>query len=90
MSTLLDQRGERTVLVVAHRLSTVQQTDQILYIDSGRLLAHGIHRDLLGDSVAYRRLIQDNALGTGHQLDFFTRSEAIKGHCQLEVVWTFC
>ena len=34
-------RGARTVLVIAHRLSTVKMADQVIYLDSGKILASG-------------------------------------------------
>ena len=37
----------RTSLVIAHRLSTVREADQILVIDDGRVVEHGTHDDLL-------------------------------------------
>lgn len=46
----------RTVLVVAHRLSTVQRADQILVIDGGRIVERGDHGTLMARSGLYRRL----------------------------------
>jgi ABC-type multidrug transport system fused ATPase/permease subunit len=57
MSNLLQARGERSVLVVAHRLSTVTNADQILVLLQGRIQATGTHTDLLGTPV-YRDLIE--------------------------------
>jgi ATP-binding cassette subfamily B protein len=37
----------RTSVVIAHRLSTVREADQILVIDEGRIVERGTHRDLL-------------------------------------------
>lgn len=45
-----------TVLVVAHRLATVVDADEILVLDSGRLAARGRHEQLMQDSVLYREL----------------------------------
>jgi ABC-type transport system involved in cytochrome bd biosynthesis fused ATPase/permease subunit len=54
----LDQlaRG-RTTMVIAHRLSTVRDADQILVFDEGRLVDAGTHEALLTGSVLYRRLV---------------------------------
>jgi ATP-binding cassette subfamily B protein len=37
----------RTSLVIAHRLSTIREADQILVVDSGRVIERGEHADLL-------------------------------------------
>lgn len=50
--------ADRAVLVVAHRLSTVLHADQIVYVDQGRTLGAGGHRELLRSCAAYRTLVQ--------------------------------
>ena len=47
----------RTTMVIAHRLSTVRDADQILVFDEGRLVDAGTHEALLTGSVLYRRLV---------------------------------
>ncbi len=55
--------GDRTVLVVAHRLSTVVDSDQIVVLDAGRVVATGRHRDLLESSAVYRELASSQLIG---------------------------
>jgi ABC-type multidrug transport system fused ATPase/permease subunit len=62
MNNLLQARGRRSVLVVAHRLSTVTNADQILVLSDGRIQAIGTHNELLSTAV-YRDLIE-NELAT--------------------------
>jgi ABC-type multidrug transport system fused ATPase/permease subunit len=46
----------RTVIAIAHRLSTVLSADQIIVMDSGRIKEIGRHAELLEKSGYYRRL----------------------------------
>jgi subfamily B ATP-binding cassette protein MsbA len=55
-------RQGRTVLVIAHRLSTVAQADQIYVLDSGRLVEKGSHDDLVARRSVYWRLVQAQRL----------------------------
>jgi ABC-type multidrug transport system fused ATPase/permease subunit len=47
----------KTLFVVAHRLSTVQNTDCILLLNEMRLVATGTHRELMGNNDYYRSLV---------------------------------
>jgi ATP-binding cassette, subfamily B, bacterial MsbA len=47
---------DRTVLVIAHRLATVRDADEIVVLEDGRLVQRGSHEDLLRASGLYRRL----------------------------------
>ena len=46
----------RTSIVIAHRLSTVQNADRIVVLDKGRIIEQGGHQELLALNGAYRRL----------------------------------
>lgn len=47
---------DRTVLVIAHRLATVRNADQILVLENGRAIEHGTHAALIERNGLYRRL----------------------------------
>jgi ATP-binding cassette subfamily B protein len=56
--------GDTTRFVVAQRISTVLNSDKIIVLDEGRVVAEGTHRQLLESSPIYRE-IYDSQLGSG-------------------------
>jgi ABC-type multidrug transport system fused ATPase/permease subunit len=50
--------ADRTVLVIAHRLSTVRKADRIVVMQAGRVIDQGTHRELIGRDGLYRRLYE--------------------------------
>ncbi|KAA6204354.1 MAG: ABC transporter, partial [Candidatus Tokpelaia sp.] len=46
----------RTTLVIAHRLATVQQADRILVLQNGQIIEEGNHADLTAQNGLYARL----------------------------------
>jgi ATP-binding cassette subfamily B protein len=49
----------KTVIVVAHRLSTVRNADMIVVLDSGRIIETGTHDSLIGSKGAYYNLVKN-------------------------------
>lgn len=49
-------RPDRTLIMVAHRISTLRGCDEILVLDAGRVVARGTHDELLRSSELFRRL----------------------------------
>jgi ATP-binding cassette, subfamily B, bacterial len=53
----------RTSLVIAHRLSTVQNADQILVLNQGRIFERGRHQELLNAGGLYEQLYRTQFSG---------------------------
>ena len=58
VQALRGMSADRTLLVVAHRLSTVVDADCILLFDDGRIVDSGSHEELLRSSALYRDLVK--------------------------------
>lgn len=58
LEALLDLRRDRTIMMIAHRLTTIQAADHIIMLDAGQVVAEGRYQDLLQESSAFRSLVQ--------------------------------
>ena len=47
----------KTIIMIAHRLKTVKNADQILVVDNGKIVQAGKHEDLVEEEGIYRRFI---------------------------------
>ena len=47
----------KTVIVIAHRLATIEHADQILVVDQGHIVQKGTHQQLVQQDGLYRRFI---------------------------------
>ncbi len=52
---------DHTVIIVAHRLTTVEDCDEIMLIEKGKISAKGTHTELLKKSKGYRELYQEES-----------------------------
>jgi ATP-binding cassette subfamily B protein len=52
----------RTMLVIAHRLSTVVDSDQIIVLENGKVLGVGTHQELLASTPLYKQLASSQML----------------------------
>lgn len=57
IKNLLEERKGKTTILIAHRISTVEHMDKIIYIDEGRVCAVGSHESLCGSCEDYRKMV---------------------------------
>ncbi len=58
LENLRELRKGKTTVLIAHRISTVENADKIIFIDDGRVLAVGKHAELLNTCKEYRTMVE--------------------------------
>uniref|UniRef100_A0A5F8G7Y3 ABC-type oligopeptide transporter ABCB9 n=1 Tax=Monodelphis domestica TaxID=13616 RepID=A0A5F8G7Y3_MONDO len=72
---------KHTVLIIAHRLSTVEKAHSIIVLDKGRVVQQGTHKQLLTQGGLYAKLVQRQILGLRPAGDFTSsHKEPPDGH----------
>ena len=57
MDNLRTTRAGKTTILIAHRISTIETMDRVLFIDNGRLAAFGKHTELYETCAEYRKMV---------------------------------
>ena len=57
LENLHETRAGKTTILIAHRISTVERMDKILFLENGRLAAVGPHEELYAACPAYRKMV---------------------------------
>lgn len=60
---------DKTIIMIAHRLKTVEHADQILVLDQGRIVEQGKHQDLLAKQGIYSKFIQERKTAASWRID---------------------
>lgn len=58
----------KTIIMIAHRLKTVEHADQILVLDQGRIVQSGTHRELAHRPGLYREFLDARRMAAGWKL----------------------
>ena len=71
LENLNRERAGKTTILIAHRISTVEQMDKIVFIDDGRVVDVGSHAALYQRCPDYRKMVDlqrlEDELGGGNQ-----------------------
>lgn len=57
LKNLRETRAGKTTILIAHRISTIEQMDKILFIEEGKLVAVGTHSELYNTCPAYQKMV---------------------------------
>ena len=58
LENLKNTRQGRTTILIAHRISTIENMDKIIFIDDGKLVALGSHEELYSACPEYHRMVE--------------------------------
>jgi ATP-binding cassette subfamily B protein len=73
-----NSKKQKTLIVVAHRLSTITEVDEIMLINKGRIEARGTHQELLTSSKLYQTLWESHTDAKKWQFDKQSNIETTK------------
>ncbi|MBR1711646.1 MAG: ATP-binding cassette domain-containing protein, partial [Clostridia bacterium] len=59
---------EKTILMIAHRLKTVRNADQIFVVEKGRIAQRGTHDELMKQDGIYRRFVDSRRQAIGWKI----------------------
>ena len=62
LSSLKDERIDRTTIIIAHRISTIKHADHIIFLDEGKIVEEGTHDELIALNGQYNSIAQKQQL----------------------------
>ena len=58
MQNLRETRAGKTTFIIAHRVSTLEHLDKLVYVDDGRIVDVGTHSELYDRCAEYRNMVE--------------------------------
>ncbi len=68
MQAIQSLTAEKNVIMIAHRLKTVEHADQILVVDHGKIVQRGTHAELMKEGGIYRNFIGERREAAGWEV----------------------
>ncbi|MDU1316730.1 ATP-binding cassette domain-containing protein, partial [Anaerococcus hydrogenalis] len=63
LNNLIEYRKDKTTIIIAHRISQVQNCDKIIVLDEGRIIEMGNHYELMNNDKWYKKQYENQILG---------------------------
>ena len=58
---ILEKSQDKTIIIIAHRLSTVVDTNKIILIENGEIVEEGTHNELMSKDTRYKKMFDTQA-----------------------------
>lgn len=68
MEAISELTKDKTIIMIAHRLKTVRNADQILVVDNGKIVQKGNHESLMEKEGIYRRFVDSRKIATSWKI----------------------
>lgn len=65
---IVELTKDKTILIIAHRLSTVRMANQIVVLENGNIVQHGAHKELMETEGLYKRFVEMRSRAIGWTL----------------------
>ena len=66
LENLANMRKGKTTILIAHRISTIEDMDKIIFIDGGKIVAVGTHAELCASCSEYKNMVDLQKLDEEH------------------------
>ncbi|MEE0969684.1 MAG: ABC transporter ATP-binding protein [Clostridia bacterium] len=80
LQNLKDVRSGKTTILIAHRVTTIENMDKIIFIDDGKIVAVGTHDDLINSCPSYKTTVELQKLDAKGNEEEHTERKAVNAN----------